>query len=46
MRRDEPKHCIECNATLPWRYKGRQRIYCGNECRKLYTSKHPKPASD
>jgi endogenous inhibitor of DNA gyrase (YacG/DUF329 family) len=43
MRRDDPKHCIECNATLPWRYKGRQRIYCSNECRKAYTSKNPKP---
>ena len=42
MRKDEPFKCIECGATLPWRYKGRQRIYCSNEFRKIYTAKKKK----
>ena len=42
MRRDEIHKCIECNAVLPFRYKGRQRIYCSNTCRKNYTSKNKK----
>ena len=42
MRRDEPFKCIECGATLPWRYKGRERIYCSNDCRKVYTTKNKK----
>ena len=36
MRKDEPKKCIVCEATLPWRYKGRQKIYCSDECRKKF----------
>ena len=39
MRRDVVHKCIECGAVLPFRYKGRQRIYCGNTCRKNYTSR-------
>jgi hypothetical protein len=38
-RRSEVKHCINCNMTLPDRYKGRQRIYCSPLCRKVWTSK-------
>jgi len=37
-RRSEEKHCINCGTTLPYRYKGRQRIYCGPTCRKIYTN--------
>jgi len=37
----ECEHADECGAVLPPRYKGRQRIYCGNTCRKNYTSKRP-----
>ena len=37
MRREEQKKCIQCGATLPWRYKGRQKIYCSDTCRKEYT---------
>ena len=39
MKRDVVHKCIECGAVLPYRYKGRQRIYCGNTCRKNYTSR-------
>ncbi len=39
MRKDDTHYCIECNAVLPWRYKGRQRIYCSPSCRKIYTEK-------
>lgn len=39
MRNDEPKKCIECNATLPYRYKGRQKIYCSDFCRKSYNKR-------
>ncbi len=39
MRKDDTHYCIECNAVLPWRYKGRQRIYCSPMCRKIYTDK-------
>jgi endogenous inhibitor of DNA gyrase (YacG/DUF329 family) len=39
MRKDDTHYCIECGATLPWRYKGRQRIYCSQECRKIFTEK-------
>lgn len=45
MKHRVEHHCIECGATLPDRYKGRQRIYCGSICRKIYTSKNPKPTS-
>lgn len=38
-RRSETKHCINCNMTLPDRYKGRQRIYCSPLCRKEWASK-------
>jgi len=37
MRREEQHKCIMCDATLPWRYKGRQKIYCSDTCRKEYT---------
>lgn len=40
MRKDDTHYCIECNAVLPWRYKGRQRIYCSTMCRKLYCAKN------
>ena len=36
MRKDEPKKCINCGETLPYRYKGRQKIYCSDMCRKSY----------
>ena len=36
MRKDEPKKCIHCGTSLPYRYKGRQRIYCSDLCRKSY----------
>ena len=39
MKRDVVHKCIECGAVLPYRHKGRQRIYCGNTCRKNYTSR-------
>lgn len=39
MRNDEPKKCIECNSSLPYRYKGRQKIYCSDVCRKTYNKK-------
>ena len=39
MRKDDTHYCIECNAVLPWRYKGRQRIYCSPSCRKIYTER-------
>jgi len=39
LRKDDTHYCIECGTTLPWRYKGRQRIYCSPACRKLYTEK-------
>ena len=39
MRKDDTHYCIECCVTLPWRYKGRQRIYCSQTCRKSYTEK-------
>lgn len=42
MRKQDVFRCIECNTQLPWRYKGRQRIYCSPNCRKIYTNKHPK----
>ena len=41
MRRDKIFKCVECGTILPPRYKGRQRIYCGNTCRKNYTSNRP-----
>ena len=41
-RRDSTHYCIECKSTLPWRYKGRQRIYCGNICRNIYTTRKKK----
>jgi len=41
-RRSEPHLCVECGGILPERYKGRQRKYCNNNCRNLYTLKHPK----
>jgi len=45
-RRTEDKHCINCGTTLPDRYKGRQRIYCGNLCRKTYTANKSNKSSD
>jgi len=39
MRKEEPKKCIECGTILPFRYKGRQKIYCSDFCRKNYTKK-------
>ena len=42
MRREEQHKCIQCNATLPWRYKGRQKIYCSDTCRKEYTKNKKK----
>mgnify|MGYP003726534407 CR=1 FL=1 len=39
MRKDDTHYCIECGVTLPWRYKGRQRIYCSQTCRKAFTEK-------
>ena len=39
MRNDEQKKCIECGASLPWRYKGRQKIYCSDFCRKSYNQR-------
>ncbi len=36
MRRDERKKCIQCGEDLPYRYKGRQKIYCSDLCRKNY----------
>ena len=39
MRKDDTHYCIECGAPLPGRYKGRQRIYCSQECRKIFTEK-------
>lgn len=45
-RRSEDKYCINCNSTLPDRYKGRQRIYCSSMCRKIYTANKPKDTSD
>lgn len=39
MRREEVHKCVECGTILPPRYKGRQRIYCSNECRKTYNSR-------
>jgi len=45
MRKDDTFYCIECGATLPWRYKGRQRIYCSQNCRKKYTEKNKKTKS-
>ena len=36
MRNDEPHKCIKSGATLPYRYKGRQKIYCSDICRKSY----------
>lgn len=45
-RKTEIKYCINCGTTLPDRYKGRQRIYCGILCRKAYTAEHPKKDSD
>lgn len=45
-RRTESKYCINCGMTLPERYKGRQRIYCGQLCRKIYTSEKNNKTSD
>ena len=45
-RRTEIKYCINCGTTLPDRYKGRQRIYCGNLCRKIYTANKANKSSD
>ena len=45
MRREEQHKCIQCNATLPWRYKGRQKIYCSDTCRKEYTKNKKKVKS-
>ena len=42
MRKDDTHYCIECGATLPWRYKGRQRVYCSANCRKAYWEKDKK----
>lgn len=42
MRKDDVHKCIECGAILPWRYKGRQRIYCSSSCRKSYWDKKEK----
>jgi hypothetical protein len=39
VRRDTDHYCIECKAILPWRYKGRQRIYCSTACRNEYTKR-------
>jgi len=39
MRKDEPKKCVECEAALPYRYKGRQKIYCSDFCRKNYNKR-------
>ncbi len=36
MKNSEPKLCINCGTQLPWRYKGRQRIYCGDTCRNIF----------
>ena len=46
MRKDDTHYCIECGSTLPWRYKGRQRIYCSQMCRKLYTEKKKETKKD
>jgi len=46
LKNNKVFYCIECNSELPSRYKGRQRIYCGNLCRKAYTTKHPKVKKD
>lgn len=40
MRKDDTFYCIECNTQLPWRYKGRQKVYCSQGCRKAYTKKN------
>jgi len=37
MRRADIHYCIECGSILPDRYKGRQKKYCNNNCRKVYT---------
>jgi endogenous inhibitor of DNA gyrase (YacG/DUF329 family) len=42
MKREEQHKCIQCGATLPWRYKGRQKIYCSDICRKTYTKNKKK----
>jgi len=37
-KRNEVYRCrlSECNRELPYRYKGRQRIFCNADCRKKY----------
>tara|TARA_B110000014_G_C20116158_1_gene589600 strand:+ start:2424 stop:2555 length:132 start_codon:yes stop_codon:yes gene_type:complete len=42
MRKDDTHKCVECGSILPWRYKGRQRIYCSPSCRKAYWDKKEK----
>lgn len=27
--------CVVCNATLPDRFKGRERLYCSMFCKKV-----------
>lgn len=39
MRKDNTHFCVECGGQLPWRYKGRQKIYCGQTCRKNFANK-------
>lgn len=39
MHNKNSHYCINCDAELPDRYKGRQRIYCCNQCRKAYTAR-------
>ena len=39
VRNQEDRYCIVCKAVLPDRYKGRARIYCGDDCRNAYTKR-------
>ena len=37
-RRTEERYCVNCGVVLQDRYKGRERKYCNQYCRKIYTS--------
>jgi hypothetical protein len=36
-RREIPRRCqCPCNRELPWRYKGREKIFFDSSCRKTW----------